>query len=346
MAAFFGIPVKNVRREIDAFFDHAKIASANAGLTTKLSREDTIYEAVIESIPFMSSKAKSKQDKLYEAILSGDTVYVNRLKAGYKDEDAYNGAVRKALRENDPRIHDAALAYYNGNLAEYKRIFKEIQNDDKQKIIGFDNIMEAVMSEVSAIKGELDGNTESSAYNATDFVNAVLVGDTNLAQTMKEDIISYKVDHGSTREEAEESFTDSVATSTRNAFDSGLLDEAGTEKMLLEYAGMDEEEAADKVSYWAFIKEHPKHRGELSQSNVEDYHEFAEPAEIPLDVFVQYLEGTSGLQTIRDEWGDEVKSKREQVLEVIDSLPLTWQQKDALYLAAGYAESKIWDVPW
>ena len=79
---------------------------------------------------------------------------------------------------------------------------------------------------------------------------------------------------------------------------------------------------------------------------MEKYHEWAEPAEIPLDVFEQYVNGTAGLQTIRDEWGDEVKSKREQVLEVIDSLPLSWQQKDALYLAAGYAESKIWDVPW
>jgi hypothetical protein len=124
------------------------------------------------------------------------------------------------------------------------------------------------------------------------------------------------------------------------------LDEAGAEKMLQEYAGMDEEESAEKTSYWAFIKAHPQYRGDLSQSNVEKYHEFAEPAEIPLEVFVQYVNGTSGLETIRDEWGDEVKSKREQVLEVIDSLPLTWQQKDALYLAAGYAESKIWDVPW
>jgi hypothetical protein len=58
------------------------------------------------------------------------------------------------------------------------------------------------------------------------------------------------------------------------------------------------------------------------------------------------VNGTKGLATVYDEWGDEVKSKREQVLEVIDSLPLTWQQKDALYLAAGYAESTLWDVPW
>ena len=345
VAAFLGIPVKNIRKDVMGIFN--TVFNKTEMDTTKLSLTHAYEKALNDSkYFFLRDESKSKQDKLYEAIVAGDTTYVNRLKAGYKDEDAYNSAVRKALRENDPRIHEAALAYYNGNLAEYKRIFKEIRNDDKHNIIGFDNTMETVMSEVSAIKGGLEGKTESSAYNATDFVNAVLVGNADLAQTMKDDIISYKVDHGSTREEADESFSDSVATSTRKAFDSGLLDESGTEKMLLEYTDMDEEEAADKVSYWAFIKAHPEYRGDLSQSNVEKYHEFAEPADIPLDVFAQYVKGTSGIKSIRDEWGDEVKSAREQVLEVIDSLPLTWQQKDALYLAHEYAESKIWDVPW
>lgn len=39
-------------------------------------------------------------------------------------------------------------------------------------------------------------------------------------------------------------------------------------------------------------------------------------------------------------------SKREKVLDVIDSLPLSKKQKDALYISEGYAESKIQDVPW
>ena len=344
LASFFGIPVKNIRRDVKAIFVNK---SANADLSTKLSLTHKLEEALNSSqYFFMRDESKSKQDKLYEAIVAGDTTYVNRLKAGYKDENSYNSAVRKVLRENDPRIHEAALAYYHGNIDEYKRIFKEIRNDDKHNLVGFDNTMEAVMSEVSSIKGKLEGKTESSSYNATDFVNAILVGNTDLALTMKEDIIAYKMAHGSTRIEADVSFNSSVSTSTRNAFDSNLVDEAGVEKMLQEYAGMDEEEAVSKVDYWSFIKAHPQYRGDLNEAQVEKYHEFAEPAEIPLDVFVQYLEGTKGLADIKDEWGDVVESKRDQVLEVIDSLPLTWQQKDALYLAAGYAESKIWDVPW
>ena len=63
-------------------------------------------------------------------------------------------------------------------------------------------------------------------------------------------------------------------------------------------------------------------------------------------MFEQFINDTADLKDIKDKWGDVEVTKREQVLEVIDSLPISWQQKDALYLAYGYAESKIWDVPW
>ena len=173
------------------------------------------------------------------------------------------------------------------------------------------------------------------------------MGNTTEAMAMKDDSIATKVANGKTQEEAEKEFKTSVATSIGEVYSSGLLDEAQAEKMLMEYAGKDEEEAASKVSYWSFLDAHPEYEQyNLSESNVGDYLEFAEPAEIPMEVYVQYRDGTKGITEIKDEWGDVEVTKREQVLEVIDSLPLTWQQKDALYLAAGYSESKIWNVPW
>ena len=343
----FGVPFKNVRRDVNG------VINAYQTISTDLSEErdnswnsfwDKVGAAVKDTIPIYAwTKDESKQDNLYEVIMSGDKQYLARLKSGYKDDDAYASAVRKALRENDSRIYDAAQAKYDGNSTEYKRIFREIQKEGK---FSFDDIMNAILSEESKIRNDQKPDGESSDYSATDFVNAMILGETSNAKAMREDIISAKVANGKTKEKAEESFADSVATSTRNAFDSGLLDEAGAEKMLLEYADMDEAEAAEKVSYWSFIKAHPQYRDDLSQSNVEKYYEFAEPAEIPLDVFVQYVDRTKGLGTIRDEYGEEVKSKKEQVIEVIDSLPLSWRQKDALYLSAGYAESGLVDVPW
>ena len=341
LAAFLGIPVKNIRREIEGVIDHARIASANAGHTTALSLLDKVGDAVIDSIPFMQSK-NTKQDKLYNAIISGDTEYLGRIKATYKTDSAYNSAVRKALRENDSRIHDAAQARYDGKTEEYKRIFREIQKEGK---FTFDEIMDAVNSEENAIKNKIEPGKVTSTYSASDFVQAVSMGDTGTASAAMDDIIATHVANGKTQSEAEAAFASSVATSTHEALSAGLLDEAGAENMLVEYAGKGEEEAASKVSYWAFCEDNPQYEY-FSESNVKDYREFAEPANISLEVYAQFLNGTKGLADIKDKWGDVEVTKREQVLEVIDSLPLTWEQKDALYLAAGYSESKIWDVPW
>jgi len=343
LAAFFGIPVKNIYREIEGVIDHARIASANAGMTTASGIWDKVTEEVIDSIPFLTSE-NTKTDKLYDAIVSGDTKYLERMKGTYKTEDAYQIAVRKALRENDPRIREAAQARYDGNTEEYKRIFREIQKEGK---FSFDDIMSAVNSEVSKIRNGLEPEKVTSDYTANGYVEAIAMGNATEAQAMKDDIISAKVANGKTQAEAEKEFKSAVATGIGEAYSSGLLDEAQAEKMLMEYAGKDEEEAASKVGYWSFLDAHPEYEQyNLSESNVGDYLEFAEPAEIPMDVFVQYRDGVKGLETIKDEWGDVEVTKREQVLEVIDSLPLTWEQKDALYLAAGYSESKIWDVPW
>ena len=342
VAAFFGIPIKNVRRDVMGVVDTIRIASANAGMTTALSVWDTISEAVIESIPFMSTK-ETKVDKLYDAIVSGDQAYVDRIKATYKTESAYQSAVRKALRENDPRIRQAAQARYEGNTEEYKRIFREIQKEGK---FSFDDIMSAINSEESAIKNKNEPDKATSDYGAGDFVDAVIVGNTSSAKAIRDDIIATHIANGKTQKEAEEAFASSVKTSINDAYSSGLLDDTGAKNMLIEYADMDEEDATSRVSYWAFCDENPKYAKDVSEAKYNKYKEFAEPAGIDLDAFVQYIKGTKGLETIKDEWGDEIKSVREQVLEVIDSLPLTWQQKDALYLAHGYAESKIWDVPW
>ena len=345
--SMFGVPLKNVRRDVNGIINAWNTISKDVSGKRNASWSgfwDKVGAAAKDTIPVYAwTKDKAKQDKLYEAIISGDKTYVARLKAGYKDDAAYNSAVRKALRENDPRIHEAAQARYNGNIAECKRIYNEIKNEG---MFSPNDILESINSEESKIRNEEKPETVSSSYSSTDFVNAVIVGDTRLAATMKDDIISAKVANGKSQEEAEEAFTTSVSTATRNAFDSSLLDEAGAKKMLREYASMDEEEADSKVRYWAMAKAYPQYRDDLSEARVEKYNEFAEPAGISLDVFVQYLRGTSGLETKYDKWGDVEESVRDQVLAVIDSLPITWEQKDALYLAAGYAESNIWDVPW
>lgn len=344
MAAFFGIPVKNIRREINAVFDHARIASANAGLTTDQSRWDTIYDAVLDSIPFVSGN-RSKQDKLYDALVSGDTVYVNRLKSGYKDDDAYHSAVRTALRENDPRIKEAAQAHINGDPSKRVEIAKKIIADLGKDY--FNDVITAINSEIEKMTpdgGSSDTKKVKGLYKVEDFVKEAANGDTASLGAIREDILQTAQANGKTESEAQKGFVSDIKSEAKESYISGALDDSTAKKLLTEYADMDEDEAAEKLSYWAFCREHPD--TDLNESQVKKFHEFAEPVGISLDVFEQYVKNTTGLSTIYDEWGDEVKSKRDQVVDAIHALPLTWQQKDALYLAAGYAESTLWDVPW
>jgi hypothetical protein len=342
--SMFGVPVKNIRRDAMGIINAWKTVSTDLSDerdNSWLSFWDKVGSAAKDTIPIYAwTKDKAKGDKLYDAIMAGDKAYLERIKSTYKTEDAYHTAVRKALRENDPRIRAAAQARYAGNNEEYKRIFREIQNEGR---FIFDDIMSAINTELS----KLTPDKVTSDYTASGYVEAIAMGDAESAQAMKDDIIATKVANGKTPAEAEEEFASSVGTGIKNAYASGLLDEARAKEMLMEYAGKDEEEAASKISYWSFLDAHPEYEQyNLSESNVNKYLEFAEPAEITMEVFVQFRDGTKGLADIKDKWGDVEVTKREQVLEVIDSLPLTWQQKDALYLAAGYSEDKIWDVPW
>ena len=343
----FGVPFKNVRRDangiINAFTTIGKDLSGEI-TTTWLSFWDKVGSAAKDTVPVYAwTKDEAKTDKIYNAIVSGDKAYLGRLKSTYKTDSAYQSAVRKALRENDPRIHDAAQARYEGRNEEYKRIFREIQKEGK---FSFDDIMSAVNSEESKIRNGVEPEKVTSEYSAGGFVEAVAMGDTKSAQAMRDDIIATHVANGKTQAEAEKAFESDVSTSVGEAYTSGLLDKDRAENMLQEYAGKDEEEAASKVNYWAFGEKHREYKDVFNESHVAKYQEFAEPVGISVAVYAQFIKGTKGLADIKDEWGDVEVSKRDQVLDVIDSLPLTWQQKDALYLAAEYAESKLWDVPW
>jgi hypothetical protein len=161
---------------------------------------------------------------------------------------------------------------------------------------------------------------------------------------VREDIIDTHIANDKTQTQAEQAFVSSFVSGIEEAYSYNELDKDEAKNLLVDYADMEEEDAADKITYWDFKTANPD--SNLAESKVMKYLELAEPAGVSLDVYEQFVEETKDLKDIKDEWGEVEVTKRAQVLEVIDSLPISWQQKDALYLAAELAESKIWDVPW
>ena len=344
LAGLVGIPAKNIRREINGVIDHARIASANAGQTTAMSAWDKVRDAVIDSIPFMSND-KTKNDKLYSAIVNGDTAYVDRMKDTYKTEDAYHNAVRKALRENDSRIKEAALAEIGGNPSERVRIARLIIAD------GFvqDDVVAAINSEINALtpKEEDSGTDKKKGFYTTEnLVREFVNGDTTSAKAAKSDIISTAIANGKTKEQAEKDFMSSVSSSAKEAYENNWLSESKAKKLLMEYAGEDEDGATSKVNYWTLCKLYPKYKDLLTESRTEKYHEFVKPAGISMDMYAQFLTKTKDLADIKDANGKVKLTKQDQVIDVIDALPITRRQKNALFLAAGYKESTLSKVRW
>ena len=248
ICAFFGIPVKNVRREINALMDHARIAHENSGKTTWNSIADSVWQGIANASPsFAKPDIESNTDKLYDAIVSGDTTYANRLKGSYKSEDAYHTAVRKALRENDSRIKEAAIAGYNGDPSERVRIAKLIEKD------GFEHkdVVAAINSEIADMEpDEASAPKEKGYYTAKDFAKEIANGDTASAKAARADIIETAQKNGKSKEDAEESFASSARSELGDLFIEGKLSESKASEALKAYCPTKTGPLDDNDVYW------------------------------------------------------------------------------------------------
>ena len=341
IASLFGLPVKNVMRDargmyntVNSFINGEKTTGAGIGVAVK--------EAV-------TGKEESNGQQLYDAIISGNTEQTNRVKGRFEDQKAIDSAIRKALRDNDPRIKKAAEARYNGDIAEYMRIAKEIIAEGN---VSQDNLVSAINSEINILKKD-EGKSESttsnkikSIYEMSDYYSALEGRDQATAYVVKEDLIKTDMANGKDRDEAEADFNSKFASHLRDLYEAGDISDSKAEDMLVSYGGKSEEEAFSKVRYWDFRMEYPDY--DLSEEAVTKYYNDVESSGIGIDVYYDYSKQRSKCKGT-DSDGDgktDSGSVKSEVLKVINSLPITNTQKDALYYLNGWAASTIWQAPW
>ena len=176
-----------------------------------------------------------------------------------------------------------------------------------------DTAQDAFLSSVPIV-GWIKGETK-----AEKLLDASVAGDAKYVTRLRS---TYKT---------ESAANNAVAGAVRDRFEAGELTKAQAIKQLTAYAGKSKEEAADKLVYWQFCLDHPD--SELTESSVLQYEQLRSTG-ISLEVFTRYKELCEG------------KTKRAEILPIIDSLPLTVEQKDALYFARNYAESTLSEAPW
>lgn len=147
----------------------------------------------------------------------------------------------------------------------------------------------------------------------------------------------------------------------KEGYEEGTITRKAAEKRLLDYKVIDindyqdsdnpteaaNKAAANKVKVWDFKREHPE--SDLTNDNVIlDYVEAADNG-VTLDVFEKYYSESSNCKGV-DADGDgktDSGSKKKQILEVINALPLTPAQKDILYFQNGWSAKTLYkDAPW
>ena len=116
--------------------------------------------------------------------------------------------------------------------------------------------------------------------------------------------------------------------------------------MYARYGGYTQQEASQKVDTLAFVKKHPGCEG-ISWEAIDTYQSYCESTGMKAETFYNAWKYENSVNADVDENGKAISgSKKDKVMDYINGLNLTSSQKDSLYYAFGWAESKINDAPW
>lgn len=352
-----GLPLKNVVRDVEAVINTAMNPSNGAEMNA-----DTVLKAMKDSarknFPILSWKAdESSSDQLYKAITQGKDVLARRLKAQFGDEKKYESALLKGLRENDPRIKTAAQYAIDGNTPKRVAIIREIVDEGHYTQ---DQVIKAINQKANSMKEKTQSGKESppeKLYDYSEYVNAAANG-LGYAGEVQKELIRYQADRNQendgklTRAEAEEAaentFKSNVKSDAKDGYAVGELTEAQVRKVLTEADIAEDEELDDLILQWDTELELGD---EISWSNARylDYAETVHPAGISADTYDSYIRAVSKLSSI-DEDGDGKTdiTRQEQVIEYIDSMPISDAQKDTLFQAEypKARKSVLRKLPW
>ena len=139
----------------------------------------------------------------------------------------------------------------------------------------------------------------------------------------------------------------------KEAFIDGEITEQQLKNALVRYGGKDAEEAEETVNAYRWQKQHPDF--DLSSEQVlaytkklDELGKSIEETGIQPNVFADYRSRRTECTGV-DADGDgktDSGSKKKEILDLIDSLPISDSQKDALYYDNGYAASGLKKAPW
>lgn len=214
-----------------------------------------------------------------------------------------------------------------GEYSRYDRLFDAVRNgqpseDAMEELTSHGYEEKDALSKVKSQIGQWYQNGEITKQQTIDMMEKYLDMDS-------EDILSQvnrwssKVVTGIAFEDIKEEFLAGNITASR-AIDMYVL-----------YGGYTKEDARATVQYWDFKNRYPDVYADDAWFDA--YYEKIQSSGIPIKTYMEYR------NQVREITGE---GKKERRMAVIDSLPITNAQKDALYYGEGWAESTIDEAPW
>lgn len=315
-----GLPVKNIMRDLRSLYQ--------AYNTIVNGEEDTARGTAYAIVEGITGKKPSKSEQLYSSRTAGDTKHAARVEARYDDEKSANAAVRDAITDR----------YMDGELTLSQATMQLTQYAGKKADEAY-----WLMKEWK-YKKENGSDDGYSKYN--DFYEAVQTGK-NLKAVIQEytdNGVNKSTLSGQITEHFEPEYVEMSAGERANI--KGYLINA------YEQCGVSREKAEERLQVWDFKA---KHGGNYDYSTVNSYLKpieelgyTLEDVGISIDLYMEYTERAkecTGVDANGDGKADSNTIKN-QKMDVINSMDLTTEQKDAMYYFNNWSKSKLKKAPW
>ena len=147
-------------------------------------------------------------------------------------------------------------------------------------------------------------------------------------------------------EEVESTHRNEARSDLRSAlgkmYRDGKVTKESARRILMDCLGEGKDDAEDYIRYWDLKLAYPKL--DITKSLSDSFYEYAEPYGISINVYVDFREKISNVDSDKDSSGKPISgSKKKKIVNIISAMSISATQKRALYLSLGYAES---DSPW
>ena len=224
VAAFFGIPVTNLYRDVKGLTT-TTISLFNGEPMTAKGTASAALEGVTDQFGLFKKLFggdRGTSYELYRAKVSGDKSHYDRVAARYDSPEAEEQALRRELRENDKRIGEAAEARRSGDIEVYKSLVEQITDEG---IFDRGMVIRAIQTEMNALSRETEKGTVVpkdtevadeetvevvSLYSSSDLNAALERGDTEDFKEIYESMVSDRVQAGKTEAQAKSAVKSSI----------------------------------------------------------------------------------------------------------------------------------------